>query len=159
MYRIKTSIEMQQYGAPWLMQQRLYNLNELFEGELNVSTLVSVAYNRLAARESSGVGGTRFEEWVSQAASSCVFPSGRRAAVHHVLIFPASVSDLCCDTSANIQPCWRFNNEGFNLAPCWTQAAAPALTANPTPMLEIKATSEGQLLKKMVIKNGFNVYT
>lgn len=150
---------MQQYGAPWLIQQRLYNLKELSEGELNVSTLVSLAYNRLAARESSGVGGTRFEEWVSQAESSCVFPSGRRATVHHVSIFPTSVSDLCCDTSANIQPCWGFNKEGFNLAQCWTQTTAPALTANPTPMLEIKTTSEGQLLKKMVIKNGFNVYT
>lgn len=34
---------MQQYGAPWLIQQRLYDLKEIFEGDLKISTLVSVA--------------------------------------------------------------------------------------------------------------------
>lgn len=34
---------MQQYGAPWLIRQRLYDLKEIFEGDLNISTSVSVA--------------------------------------------------------------------------------------------------------------------
>lgn len=34
---------MQQYGAPWLTQQRWYDLKEIFEGDLNISTLVPVA--------------------------------------------------------------------------------------------------------------------
>lgn len=84
-----------------------------------------IAHNCLAACECIGVGGTSFEEWVSQAESSCVLPSGQGAAVHHVLIFPTSVSYFCRDTTADDLHLWRFNNEDFNLVQCWTLATAP----------------------------------
>lgn len=84
----------------------------------------------LAACKCAGVGRASFTEWASQAQSSCASPSGQGAAVHHVLIFPTSVSYFCRDTTADDPQLSRFNKEGFNLARCWTLSVAPNCRAN-----------------------------
>lgn len=66
--------------------------------------------------ECEGVGGTSFERASIPAGYSLgVLAPGQGAAVHHVLIFPTSVSHRCPDTTADdLQP-WRFNRKDFNL--------------------------------------------
>lgn len=84
----------------------------------------------LAACECTGEARASFKEWVSQAERSCALPSGQGAVVHHVLIFPTSVSYFCRDTTADDLQLSRCNKEDFNLAQCWTLTVVPNSLAN-----------------------------
>lgn len=91
--------------------------------------LVTGCYS-VASCECVGVSRASFKEWVSQAGSSCALPSGQRAVVHHVLIFPTSLSCFCCATAADDLQHWRFKKEDFNLAQCRTVSVIAIGLAN-----------------------------